>query len=127
MVFCFVQNFFSNNTRVRILIFFVAQSANFFLQNLTLRERPFSLKGGGGGYVFFLKNILIPNVAENNILILVEKKKKNDSEFLSYNIMLNSGKKIRALHDKKNCVVRKHFYERNKKPYPPPTPPPPSS
>ena len=46
------------------------------------------------------------------------KKKKSDSEFLSYNLMLNSGKKIR---DKKNNysnsrVVRKHFSERNKKP-----------
>jgi hypothetical protein len=30
MVFCFVQNLFSDNTRVRIFIFFVAQSANFF-------------------------------------------------------------------------------------------------
>jgi hypothetical protein len=36
MVFCFVQNFFSDNTRVRILFFFVAQSANFFFQNSTL-------------------------------------------------------------------------------------------
>jgi hypothetical protein len=36
--------------------------------------------------------ILIPNVAEKNILILVEKK-KIDSEFLSYNLMLNSGEK----------------------------------
>jgi hypothetical protein len=44
--------------------------------------------------VFFLKkNILIPNVAEKNILILVEEK-KSDSEFLSYNLMLNSGKKL---------------------------------
>ena len=39
--------------------------------------------------------------------------------------MLNSGKKIRALRDKKNkysnsCVVRKKNSERNKKPYPPP-------
>ena len=38
--------------------------------------------------------------------------------------MLNSGKKIRALRDKKNkysnsCVVRKKNSERNKKPYPP--------
>ena len=30
------------------------------------------------------------------------KKKKSDSEFLSYNLMLNSGKKIRALRNKKN-------------------------
>ena len=28
-------------------------------------------------------------------------KKKSDSEFLSYNLMLNSGKKIRALPDQK--------------------------
>ena len=39
--------------------------------------------------------------------------------------MLNSGKKIRALRDKKNkysnsCVVRKKNSERNKKPSPPP-------
>jgi hypothetical protein len=27
-------------------------------------------------------------------MILVEEKKKSDSEFLSYNLMLNSGKKI---------------------------------
>ena len=51
--------------------------------------------------VFFLKKILIPNVAEKNILILVEVEKKSDSEFLSYNLMLTSGKKIRALRDKK--------------------------
>jgi hypothetical protein len=45
---------------------------------------------GGGGLCFFSKkNILIPNVAEKNILILVEEKKSN-SEFLSYNLMLNS-------------------------------------
>ena len=48
-------------------------------------------------------------------------KKKSDSEFLSYNLMLNSGNKIRALRDKKNkhsnsCVVRKTNSERNKKP-----------
>jgi hypothetical protein len=48
-------------------------------------------------------------------------KKKSDSEFLSYNLMLNSGKKFRALRDKKNkysnsCVVRKKNSERNKKP-----------
>ena len=49
------------------------------------------------------------------------KKKKSDSEFLSYNLMLNSGKKIRTLLDKKNKysnsrVVRKQISERNKKP-----------
>jgi hypothetical protein len=30
-----------------------------------------------------------------------EGKQKSDSEFLSYNLLLNSGKKIRALRDKK--------------------------
>jgi hypothetical protein len=49
------------------------------------------------------------------------KKKESDSEFLSYNLMLNSGKKFRALRDKKNNysnfrVVQKKNSERNKKP-----------
>ena len=39
-------------------------------------------------------------------------KKKSDSEFLSYNLMLNSGKKINIL----TRVVRKKYSERNKKP-----------
>jgi len=85
---------------------------------LILRERPFNLKGV---WFFSKQNILIPNVAEKNILILVEEKKKSDSECLSYNLMFNSGKKIRALRDKKNKysnsrVVRKIISERNKKP-----------
>ena len=71
---------------------------------------------------FFFLNILIPNVAEKNILILVEEKKKCDSEFLSYNLMLNSGNKICASRDKKennyskSCVVQNLFSQRNKKP-----------
>jgi hypothetical protein len=44
----------------------------------------------------------------------------SDSEFLSYNLMLKSGKKIRAERDKKkysnSCVVRKKNSVRNKKP-----------
>ena len=49
------------------------------------------------------------------------KKKKSDSEFLSYNLMLNSGKQIHALLDKINkysnsCVVRKKNSVRNEKP-----------
>ena len=50
---------------------------------------------------------MIPNATENNILILVEGK-KSVSEFLSYNLMLNSGKKIRALCDKKNKYHKSH-------------------
>ena len=68
---------------------------------LPIRERPFNLKGG---YVFFLKKYSDSNVAEKNILILVEEKKKYDSEFLSYNLMWNSGKKI-AL-----CVTKKNIF-----------------
>ena len=87
--------------------------------NDSLRERPFNLKGL---WFFSKKNILIPNVAEKNILILVEgKKKKSDSEFLSYNLMLNSGKKNSRSARQKNkysnsCVVRKKISEQNKKP-----------
>ena len=36
------------------------------------------------------------------------RKKKYDSEFLSYNLMLNPGKKFRALHDKKNKYPNSH-------------------
>ena len=66
----------------------------------------------GGGYGFLLKKYSDFGGG---------KKKYSDSEFLSYNLMLNSGKKIRALRDKKNkysnsCVVRKENSERNKKP-----------
>ena len=43
---------------------------------LSVRERPFNLKGGGVWF-FSKKNILIPNVAEKNILIMVEGKKMN--------------------------------------------------
>ena len=58
-----------------------------------IRERPFNLKGGGG-YVFFLKKYSDFGGG----------KKKFDSEFLSYNVMLNSGKKI-ALHATKKIKI----------------------
>ena len=83
-----------------------------------IRERPFNLKRGRG----FLKKYSDSQCCWKNILILVEgKKKKSDSECLSYNLMLNSGKKIRALRDKINKysnsrVVQKKNSERNKKP-----------
>jgi hypothetical protein len=35
----------------------------------------------------------------------VEEKKKSDSEFLSYNLMLNSGRKFRSLRDKKINIL----------------------
>ena len=76
-----------------------------------IRDRPFNLKGGG--LCFFSKK---------NIPILVEEKKNNVIQiFLSHNLMIDSGKKIRALRNKKSkytnsCVVRNFFFERNKKP-----------
>ena len=52
MVFCFVQNFFSENTRVRIFIFFVAQSAIFFPEfNIRLYD-----KNSESDYFFFSSN-----------------------------------------------------------------------
>ena len=92
MVCCFVQsqNFFLSHewfvVSFRFRIFFCRTKREFFFQNITL------------GY---MTKTLIPIVAEKNILILVEEKRKFDSEFLSYNLMLYSGKKIRASCDKK--------------------------
>ena len=91
------------------------------VSKITVRERPFNLKGEGGLWFFSKKIILILNVAENNILILVEEKKYNLNQILCHNLMLNFGeKKIRALRDKNNKysnsrVVRKKNSERDKK------------
>jgi hypothetical protein len=70
---------------------------------------------------FALVQVVVTKILQPFILILVEEKKKSDSEFLSYNLMLNSGRKFRALRDKKikysnSRVVRKKNSERNKKP-----------
>ena len=59
----------------------------------------------------------------------MEEKKKSDSEFLSYNLMLNSGKKIRTLRDKKKKIIlilvlsENTFLNETKNPPPPPPPP----
>jgi hypothetical protein len=44
------------------------------------------------------------------------KKKKSDSEFLSYNLLLNSGNKIRALREKKiiTLVLSEKFWTKQK-------------
>ena len=75
-----------------------------------IRERPFNLKGEV--MVFFLKKYSDSQCCWKKYSDFGGGKKKSDSEFLSYNLMLNSGKKNCALHDKKNkysnsCVVRK--------------------
>ena len=62
--------------------------------------------------VFFSKkNIPIPNVAEKKYSDFGGRKKKSDSEFLSYNLMLNSKKNY-----SNSRVVRKKYSEQNKKP-----------
>jgi hypothetical protein len=63
------------------------------------------------------ERILLSKLRISNHNLEIE---KSDSEFLSYNLMLYSGKKICALRDlsKKNSnsrVVRKKNSERNKK------------
>ena len=56
------------------------------------------------------------------------KKNQSDTEFLSYNLMLNSGNLFSVLRDKNIYIysssrgVRKQNSERNKKTYPPPPP-----
>ena len=57
-----------------------------FGMNNQLRDGPFNLKGRGVMF-FFLKKY---SDFGGGIFFL------SDSEFLSYNVMLNSGKKIRA-------------------------------
>ena len=79
------------------------------------------LTSRGGLWFFFSKKyILIPNVAEKNLKYsdFSGGKKNSDSEFLSYNLMLNSGKTLR---DKKNKypnsrVVRKKILNEAKNP-----------
>ena len=51
----------------------------------------------GGGYGFFLKKIFWFPMLLKNIFWFWWRKKKSDSEFLSYNLMLNSGEKKNIL------------------------------
>ena len=83
-----------------------------------IRERPFNLKGG---YGFFLKKYSDSQCCWEKYSDFGGGKKKSDSEFLPYNLMLKSGKKICTLRDKKNKysnsrVVQKKISEQNKKP-----------
>jgi hypothetical protein len=61
--------FFSDNTRVRIFIFFVVQSTNFFFQNLTL---GYMTKTLNQIFFFFLhqnQNIFFSNIGNQNIFL----------------------------------------------------------
>ena len=66
MVFCFVQKFFLDNTRVRIFISFVAQ---FFFHNLTLGYMTKTLNQ----IIFFFlhqnQNIFFSNIGNQNIFL----------------------------------------------------------
>jgi hypothetical protein len=90
-------------------------------QNVTCTRRE-QLLISGWTIRFFPKKIFwFPMLLKKIFWFWWRKKKKCDSEFLSYNLMLNCGKKIRALRDKINkysnfCVVRKTISDRNKKP-----------
>jgi hypothetical protein len=64
-----------------------------------LREWPFNLKGGMG-YGFFLKKYSDSQCCWKKYSDFGGGK-KSDSEYLSYNLMVNSGEKFRVLRDKK--------------------------
>ena len=98
-----------------------------------LRERPFNLKGGGGGdYVFFLFFFFKYSDSQCCWKKYSDfgggKNKYSDSEFLSYNLMWNYGKKFRALRDKKVNILtlvlsEKKILNETKNHNPPPPPP----
>ena len=72
--FVLFRKMFSDNTRVRIYIYFVAQSAKFFFQNLTL---GYITKTLNQIIFFFLhqnQNIFFSNIGNQNIFL--EKKHK---------------------------------------------------
>ena len=65
--FVWFRIFFSDNTRVRILIFFVGQCANFFLSEFNIRLYD---KNSESHYFFFLhqnQNIFFSNIGNQNI------------------------------------------------------------
>ena len=69
----FRSEFFFRTTRVRIFIFFVAQSANFFLQNLTL---DYMTKTLNQIIFFFLhqnQNIFFSNIGNQNIFLEIRR------------------------------------------------------
>jgi hypothetical protein len=84
-----------------LLITFWCVNCKKIWQKNILRERPFNLKGGG--LCFFFKKIFwFPMLLKKIFWFWWRKKKLSVSEFLSYNLMLNSGKNFRTLRDKKN-------------------------
>ena len=83
------------------------------------------LTSRGEGVCFFSKQILWFPMLLKQIFWFWWREKKSVSEFLSYNLMSTSGKKIRAMCDKINKyynsdVVRKKFLNEAKNHNPPP-------
>jgi hypothetical protein len=74
---------------------------------LSFKERPFNLKGGG--YGFFIKKYSDSQCCWKKYSDFGGGKKKSDSEFLSYNIILNSGNKFCTL-----CCPKKDFWTKQK-------------
>ena len=107
----------------RWLMSMVIVDCHFRLLLSMVRERPFNLKGGGG-VCFFSKNIFWFPMLLKKIFWFWWRKKNSDSEFLSYDLMLNFGKKIRALCDKKKNILtlvlsKKKFWTKQKNKPPP--------
>ena len=89
---------------------------------MIIREWPFNLKGA---LWFFLKKYSDSQCCWKKYFDFGAEKKKSDTEILSYNLMLNSWKKFRALRDKKNkysnfVLSEKNFWTKQKTITPPP-------
>jgi hypothetical protein len=98
MVFCFVQNFFSDNTRVRIFIFFCRAKREFFFQNLTL---GYMTKTLNQIFFFFLhqnQNIFFSNIGNQNICL---EKNHNPPPF-----KLN-GRSLRGIDFASKIIIKK--------------------
>ena len=82
------RNFFSDNTRVRIFIFFVALSAKFFFENLTLGYMTITLNQ----IIFFFlhqnQNIFFSHIGNQNISL--EKKPRSRFE-LTTSVVIGTG------------------------------------
>ena len=71
---------------------------------VALRDGPFNFQGGG--LWFFSKKIFwFPMLLKKIFWFWWRKNKLSDSEFLSYNLMLNSEKKFRTLRGKKKISI----------------------
>jgi hypothetical protein len=91
--------FFSNNTRVRIFIFFVAQSAKFFFQNSTLGYMTKTLNQ----IFFFLhqnQNIFSSNIGNQNIFFMIFIFKYNKMKNKKYHTVGTFPKSNRKIVDR---------------------------